>query len=108
MQYRHSDYGKRGRSSSRSSGQGREAASNFFSIFWVAVNFLLAIFAITAFALVTVGWLRFVAFGKVPNQTYWKRLTYDVIHITDQNSQNRMKRFVRSVVQTSDGSAPVF
>lgn len=108
MQYRHSDYGRRRRSSPRPSSHHRETGSSLFSSFWVIVNFLLAIIAITIAAIVVAGWLRFVAFGKVSNDSFWRRLTYDTVHIAEPGSRLRMKRFAQGVLQNSESSAAIF
>gem|GEM_PF-6066464 len=108
MQHRHSDYGKRRKPSPRPSGQNREMSSSLFSSFWVIINFLIAIAAITLAAIVVAGWLRFVAFGKVSNDSFWRRLTYDTVHITEPNSRLRLKRFAQGVLQNSESSASLF
>ncbi len=106
------DYRKeqRKRNQSRSSriGAGRELTNGLTSAFWMTLNLVLSILGVLIAALIVSGWLRFVAFGKVDNDAYWKRLVYDFTHIDQRNSQNRLKNFAQGVLHGSESSASLF
>lgn len=115
-EYRSSDFRdyrneQRKRNKSRSKnrvGEGREMAAGLSSAFWMTLNLVLSIVGVCLAAIVVSGWMRFVAFGKVENDRYWKRLTYDICHFDQKSSRNRLRNFVQGVLNSSESSASIF